>query len=687
MTPHPAAPVWSRPLAVIALLAVLLAFVRPASAQETPFLTERVTDTTGTLEDIGRIEDALDDLQDEHGIQLWVLFVDTTEPMTVTGYADEVAAANSFGGNDALLVVAIDDRSDAAWLGPLLGEVTDVELDELLANELETRLADGDFDGAVTAFAAGLGEVSVEAAPTAVPTATGPGGSDGASEGGGISIWPILGVIGAVIAAIFGFRWFRRRTGRGGGRPAAKAKDLDGRANQLLLEVDELLQDARDELGFAEAQFSEADVRPFRSAIEQAAGELKSAFALRQKLDDNIPEPPDERKQALEQIIVHTESAKARIQAETARIEELRNLERNAPSILAAMPSLIDTAERRIPGVEAAFAGLKGYADVIWQPLDGNVVEARKRLAYAKEAAAQGAVAAEAGQRSDAAFAARAGQTALTEADALLDAIDHQLEAVTKARDALPGELAAAEADVRGARNAAREGRVTTSDDALVRVESQLEQAKREAAGARPDVLTALRLAQEANSGADAVLARIQEERERERRALASFDATLRRAETSYQRAADYIHARRGGVGREARTRLAEAEMRLDSARSLRGRDLAQATSEAESAERMAGEALRRARSDFEGYDDGGYSGGYRARRPDPRSVASGMGGQILGGILGGILTGAMRGGGGFPASRRGGFGGSTWGMPGRSSGGGFRMPSGGGGRSRGGRW
>src|SRR5690606_23907571 len=119
------------------------------------------------------------------------------------------------------------------------------------------------------------------------------------------------------------------------------------RANQLLLEVDEMLQDARDELGFAEAQFSEADVQPFRAAIEKAAGELRSAFALRQKLDDNIPEPPDERKAALEQIIVHTESAKAMLKAETARIEELRNLERNAPTILAGMPPLIEAAERR----------------------------------------------------------------------------------------------------------------------------------------------------------------------------------------------------------------------------------------------------------------------------------------------------------------------------------------------------
>lgn len=674
-------------LLVLAALACLLV-ASPARAQEPPFLDEQVTDLTGELDaDREIVEGALEDLQAEHDIQLWVLFTFTTEGLTATEYADAVAEENSFGGNDALLVVALDDRSYATWVGPTLGDITDDEIDTLLADVLEPRLADGDFGGAVAAFAAGLGEAT-GAEPTPVPTATptGSGSTEGSGEGGGISIWPILGVIGAIVAAIVGFQWFRRRTGRGSGKASApaKPKDLDARANLLLLEVDELLQDTRDELGFAEAQFRDADVQPLRAAVEQAANELRDAFLLRQKLDDNDPEPPAERKAALERLIQHCETAKSLLAAQTARIEEIRDLERNAPDILKALESEVAEVERRIPAVERRFEALRAFAPAVWEPLDGNITEAGKRLDYTREAATEGLAAVAESRVQDAAFAAREGQTALADAKSLLDAIEKQSALVDEANARVQGELTAAESDIAAARAAVSEGRITGNEDALARAEAQLRSAQRQASAAARDPFAIIQLAQEANSGADAALERVREERERQRRAAEACEANIRRAETAYRRAADYIFARRGGVGSEARTRLAEAERRLDIARRLCDADISRAASEAEAVERLAADALRMARTDFEGsrrYDDD-------RRRDDrgdddrrgPSRPAGDVGAKVLGGIIGGVLGAGMS---------RGGFGGTPWGRSG-GGGGGFKLPSGGGargGRSRGGRW
>ena len=176
-------------------------------------------------------------------------------------------------------------------------------------------------------------------------------------------------------------------------------------------------------------------------------------------------------------------------------------------------------------------------------------------------------------------------------------------------------------------------------------------------------------------------------------------------AQGHVSRAIDYITTRRHGVGETARTRAAEAEMRLTEARGLAASNPEGATATANRAVELADEAYRLAASEFEGWNRGGgpVAGPYRPQGADTQII-----GAVVGGILGSLISGAARGGGG----RGSGWGGSPWGgggggpsaggfgLPGgggggRSRGGGFNMPSGGGGfgggggggRVRGGRW
>ena len=144
-------------------------------------------------------------------------------------------------------------------------------------------------------------------------------------------------------------------------------------------------------------------------------------------------------------------------------------------------------------------------------------------------------------------------------------------------------------------------------------------------------------------------------------------------------RASDYVANHRGGVGGEARTRIAEAARHLDAAVASGAADPAAGIEEAETAARLANEALALAQRDYDGWDDP-WRGGRGGRG------GGGGGGDLATAIVGGIIGGMLSGGGGGGGFRVGGGGG--WGGGGRSSGGGGFGAGGGGGRSSGGgRW
>ena len=182
-----------------------------------------VTDETGVLEGrTGEIEAAVEDLLDEHGVQLFVVYVPTTDERNAPDFAAETAPTNSLGADDALLLVAIDDRTDAIWVADGLDEISDDEIDTILADTLEPRLRDGDFAGAAIETAQALGVAAESAAPTSVPAPTAPGpttapGGGSTDEGGGAG-----GLIGLLLWVPVSSSWARSAFARlrpGAGKP------------------------------------------------------------------------------------------------------------------------------------------------------------------------------------------------------------------------------------------------------------------------------------------------------------------------------------------------------------------------------------------------------------------------------------------------------------------------------------
>ena len=108
-------------------------------------MNSAVTDQTGVLQsDRTIIDQSLQTLFDKTGVQLYVLFVPTTGGVAISDYARQ--AGSQLGARDALLVVAVDDRTDNLSAGSgLSSSVSQIELDVIRRNVLEPLLASGDY--------------------------------------------------------------------------------------------------------------------------------------------------------------------------------------------------------------------------------------------------------------------------------------------------------------------------------------------------------------------------------------------------------------------------------------------------------------------------------------------------------------------------------------------------------------
>ena len=446
----------------VALLASI-GFTAPAAGQSAPTsVSDAVTDTADVLSSSERasVQSTLARARQD-GVDLRVLFVDDTDGEPATAYAEEVAFNSSMGGDDALLVVAFDDRTYALWTADPLG-VDSGEINEILDERVAPPLRAGNVPAAVEAAAEGVADAR----------GGGGGGGDSGSPVGGFSLFPLLlvGLGGFFLVRMLRSR--RRATAHGDGAtaPAEAPVDLEAlgaQANAALVRVDDQLQDAEHEIGFAEAQYGAGEAAALGEALGRARETLKRAFAVRQQLDDSVPETPREEAALLEQIVADTRSAEETIAASLRRLEELRGIERDPASAAAALRERGTRAAERLPLIDAAVGELRAEAPSAAAAVDGNAVEAEKRLAYASNQLAE---ASNADSAPEAAQGLRAAGAAVAQAEQLLDAAEDLVERVRRAREELPQELQEAELALARAEDIVRSRRHVVGREARTRV-------------------------------------------------------------------------------------------------------------------------------------------------------------------------------------------------------------------------
>jgi predicted nucleic acid-binding Zn-ribbon protein len=444
--------------------------------------------------------------------------------------------------------------------------------------------------------------------------------------------------------------------------------ELRKKSGSLLIEADDAIKSSEQELGFAEAQYGESAVGNFTRALQEAKGHMSESFKLQQQLDDHIPDTEEQQRSWLGEIIRRSEAALSSLQEQKADFDSLRELEKNAPQALAAVNAGAVDADAQIAKAEQTLAELRGkYADSALVQVADNITQAKERLAFVQNAGATAHEKLETGEGSLAAVAVRAAEESLHQTNVLLGAISKVAGSLDEARQGLESAVVDTSQDLAQAKAMIQTGEHPELSGPVAGVEAALAQVKSEIQGGRIDPIATLERVESAHRTLDQALSGIRDQQEQARRAQASLQQTIMSAQAQISATSDYITARRGGVGTEARTRLAEAQRNLDYALSISRNDPVTALTYAQQAHALAAQAAQLAQSDVDSF--GGYANqGYGRNSMFGGGGGGGLGGAILGGILiNSILNGGS--GGGWGGGHSDGGDGGGWGG---DSGGGF---------------
>ncbi|MCS6558995.1 TPM domain-containing protein [Curtobacterium flaccumfaciens] len=584
-----------------------------------------------------KVEQAVQDLYAETQTQLYVVFVPSfTDPTDHTEWGRAVLEQNQIDSDGILLSVAVTERNyDVQQTNETAISESDVQ--NAVDDSLLPRLKQDDWSGAAVAFADGLTQSQ---APVDLTW-----------------LWILLlvVVVGLVVVVLVIRTRNKRRTAAATEAQEASLADLERTAGGALVTIDDELRTAEQEVGFASAQFGPDAAKPFADAVQAAQREVRKAFTIRQQLDDEIPDTPQQRAEWANQIIVICERAHAAIEEQTEAFDQLRSLEDGIEDAAASLAQAVAAAPASVGAAAAALDRVRArYTGRTLATVANNVDQAHQVLAFATERSNAATASIAAGDKGEAVVAVRDAQHALAQVQQLTDgalAAEQSFDEATARAEAMRIDI---QGDVAAARSLRSGGPDLAA--AVTRAETVLRQ------GLDPkDPVAAVDALTRANTEIDQAIATARGAEEQRQRATQALDAALRDARNRISQARDYVSLHRGGIGPTARTRLSEAQRAYDDAVELAPSNPGQALNAARAAEQYAAAAMDAANDDLGGW--GGGQGG-------------GGGGAQLGGLVTGLVLGGLLGG------RGGSYGGGSFGGGGFGGGGGF---SGGGGFGGGG--
>ena len=665
-----------RLLSLLATILLAVTLLAPSAAAESPFrLPDYVTDNAGVLSDRqqAEVQKAVDQLYSERHVRLWVVFVESFTPQGAVGWAQQARTISDLGNEDAILAVATGQRSYAFLVPSAAAGGSSTKVDDIRRDRIEPALRSQDWAGAATAAATGLANL---------------GKSGG--KGGGLSLLPMLAIVGIGLLAIAALMfWNRRRRAKRHEADVVAAKNvdptdpaalasvpigaLDDLSKSIVVEVDNAVRTSANELVLAVEEFGESQTAPFAAAVDSARTTLKQAFAVRQKLDDDVPEPLPERRDLLTRVVVSAAKANRELETQTTAFHQMRDLVFNAPERLDTLTQQLVTVTARLEPSDQKLTQLRTeFDEAALASVARNVNAARERVEFADKSITRGrelAAKPVAGEVDELVDCVRGAESSLQQANTMLDAVDSAASDIRKAVSTLPTAIE----DIQRGINQASEQLAQGGLEKATELSAARDAAVRAVASAQgtgaTDPLGAFTLLTQADADLDRLLAGVAEERDATERLNKSYEQALFTAQSRVRSVSDYIDTRRGSVGPEARTRFNEAVRQLDAAQTKSKTNITEAIAHANGAAMLAAQAQQLANDDVQA-GQREYQTRYRGGRQ------SDMGAMVGGIILGNILTGGF-GGGGYSG------GGAGWSTNsyGGSSGGGDGGLLGGGGR------
>jgi predicted nucleic acid-binding Zn-ribbon protein len=634
-----------RSLAVFLAILTTALLVAPSAAAQLPFrLPGYLTDNVGALSgsDRSAIQSATSKLYADRHIQLWVVFVDSFSGQAAKSWAQSTRSASDLSDFDALFAVATVDQSYAFLVPSRVQTINSRQVNDLQRNQIEPALRRGDWSGAAVAAANGL---------------------DQHQESGLARTWvPMLSALSVIAVTVLGallFIRYRRRRQRAAEFAAARRIDptnpdalaalsidaLDDLSRSMVVNVDNAVRTSTHELDLTVEEFGERRTEPFTRAVNKAKATLGQAFTVRQQLDDAIPETPAQRRELLTQVIVAAARADRELESQKDAFEAMRDLVINAPSLLDGLTQqIVDLTARIAPGEQRMTELHNEFDASALTSVAGNVTTAKDLLAFADQNVTRArdlAARPVSGEQSGLVDAVHSAESSLGQARALLDAVDSAASDIRHAVATLPSLIDDVQAGIEQANTQLQKTQDSKAPHIreLAIARNMAIKAFDAARGSgSADPLGAFTLLTKADAGLRRLLVTVAQEQATAERLNRTLEHALFTAQSRVHAVSEYIDTRRGSVGPEARTRLAEASRKLQAAEDKRATNINEAIAHANSAATLAAQAESLASTDIQSAQ---------------RAYAGRYGGGNMGAMIGGILIGDMLGG-----AMRGGFGG-----------------------------
>ena len=589
----------------VAGIALIAGLGAPALATSPVTISTSVTDPSGWLSDsqVSEISSSADEAGSA-GLQVYFVTVPDFSGAEPIEWCKTSGLNSGLSNQSIVYVIAYKERMFTTCGNADQQVVTDSDITratsaakKVLAksNPLD---ADTTTDAATTFISTLTSTVTGQASSSSSHSSSTGVPSSGKSGFGWIRTVVVFVVIGGLIAF-----FVKRNKAKGASTPAPKATAdhpwtpgdqlpsltedqvlaLTSQSSTLLLQADELVRSAADELDFARAQFGETKTDAYVKALSGAQAGIAKAFTAQQTM--NEASDSGSRTEAALTLQHELNQVMPALVEQQKAFNQLRDEEASVPTQATDVKTRILEAIAALPSVEAELTALQTlYSSTTVASLMDNPQQARALLDSASVAANQAT-----------SLATSDPSAALVQLDIARRALSmagHQTEAIMSAKhdlaaanEVLTKAIASITSDLSD---------VTTlkaDSAAFAPLVAEAQKAVAEAQSARAgsaDPLAALENLRLAESQLDAALEPLRSQADaRERKVQAARNA-VSDAQAQYARANSYIQGRRGVIPLDVRSTLAEAKAELDQAVALVQTDPDQATTLAKSARSVA---------------------------------------------------------------------------------------------------
>ncbi|MCS4484754.1 hypothetical protein NXS08_04590 [Gleimia sp. 6138-11-ORH1] len=531
----------------------------PAQATRNIIINDQLTDPEDFIgiQYSHLVRKSLGKAQDK-GVQLYFVALPVIDEQPLTTWCENTAQASNLPNNALVFAIGYENRVYVTCKGSQF-PVDEQEITKATSQAIKklknNPLQPSDLAGAFDAFAISISEGDINGAASSASSGT-------STSSGKVTSFIKYGVLASVPVALFAFLKLRRKPRPHSGSLASvkTTEELLKETASQLMETDNSIRAAADDLAFAQAQFGQLETSEFAEALTEAQTYVSDAFVLHSQL----VEQTDQRlkRQQATQILELLAKANQAVADKVERFNKLRTNGANLPQTITDLELQISEAEEKNQVVRAEIEALRTlHSDVVLQSLfdnpqniDNLLAAAKNALEVAKAELAKQSTSGEQAALQQVTFAQRSFGQAIWQINEVMYASHDLNEAPTR----LATAMSSLGADIQDAQRLAPgqagiQSLVTSAQEALTQAQQALS-----GAGDVLAALTSLRLAEDA---LDAALAPLRAADEQRQRAGQRFSITNQEVTDLIRQADGYINARRGGVSEQARTHLANAEL------------------------------------------------------------------------------------------------------------------------------